>query len=88
MKRVLVFLGLKVVEVSAVFGIPYGLGKLMNIIFPKYVIWMETGTVRFWSMFGVGIFTLIFGVVIAAVIAGIYYIISINWEKAGEIAGK
>jgi len=87
MKRIVVFLGLKVLEISALLCIPYGVGKIMTI-FPKYITALEVGQVCFWSMWIVGFVTILMSAVAIMILALIGLVCYANWEKAGKIVRK
>lgn len=86
MKRVLKFVGLKIVELSAIIFIPYGIGRLA-CCFPK---WMEIWTypTHFWMFFAFGILHLIgLFLSLACIVGLIVYIwefIKLNWKWAAK----
>ena len=81
MKRILVFLGLKVVEIGAVVFIPYWVGRFICGICPKF----KTIGAPYWLE---GIFALaFFGAGVIAVVIAISIVLN-NWEWAGKITRR
>jgi len=77
MKRILVFVGLKVAEISAVVFIPWGIGLWNPLGFDGTLVW------------AVGLATIVRGLALPAVVLSIcYVIIHANWELSKKIMDR
>jgi len=84
MKRIFIFVGMKVVEIGALLLVLWPLSVLGNLIQPEYVWWMK------WLP-GLCVFVilpLVCLVLLGAICGGIWEIIKKNWEWAGKIRDK
>lgn len=83
MRKILIFIGLKIVEILALcvgVGILYGLGIFVDpIIFPNFYI--STMRIFFAGFVGICIIAVIFLIALA-----IYYAIKANWDWADSIS--
>jgi len=82
MKKLLVFLGLKVAEISAVVFIPWGLGLLIKYLVPTTV---ASSLPPMWIL-GIMSLFVIYGIVVS--IYFIYIIVLSNWDWADKIINK
>ena len=80
-RRILRFLGLKVAEVGIVLALPFGIGK-MSFLFPAFSKWLEIERAGFWSVWTVGLFSLLLLVAAGLVIFLLAIFIQLNWEWA------
>ncbi|HEC64896.1 MAG TPA: hypothetical protein ENI23_06375 [bacterium] len=83
--RIIRFIGLKIVEIGAILGIPYGLGCL--VWNPGYLGWLEISEKSilahgFWNIWGLGFITMILAFCVCMIIALICVVIAQNWEWA------
>ena len=82
MKKLLVFLGLKAAEVSAIVFIPWGLGLLIKYLSPVVV---ANALPPMWIL-GIMSLFVIYGIVIS--IYFIYIVVLANWDWADKIINK
>ena len=83
MKRILVFIGLKVAEIGAIIFVPYWLGKYVcnSFEYPQASSYWVEGV---FMIFVVLAAILIVGVSVAGIVSLIYG----NWEWAGKITRR
>lgn len=84
MKRILVFIGLKVVEIGAIIFGPYFLGMLMY----QWDWFMTTFGVAHGSYWGIGFLTIILTSVVLLFSSLIIIFFIDNWEWAKRITDK
>lgn len=80
MKRIAIFVGLKVLEIGGVVFVPWGVGILGKRLFPEFF--------RLTPTWLTGLLVLGFMGVLVSVCVGMCCIVKANWLKAGELAGK
>jgi len=78
MKRILVFIGLKIAEISAIVFIPWGLG-----------LWNPIGLPDDAPAWVMGLGTILIGLVVPVLLLCLCYVlISVNWEWAKKILDR
>ena len=94
MRRILIFLGLKVVEVlgfmagmavlvGIMLGLSSGIGWIANYFFPGLMVQLDCSCIM-----ELGTLLLVMGMVAVILIIGGLCLIIANWEKAGELEEK
>ena len=88
MKRILVFIGLKVAEIGGVVFVPYWVGKLVIYIYNKVSPDNWIGMRSCLEVYGTGFFSILIFIGICSMIAVFCLIIGQNWEWASKITKR
>ncbi len=75
--KILLFIGLKIVEISTIVYVPYGIGKLIEKISEEYILeFMQKNILDFGDYYGVGVVHLFMATIL---LLGLYGLCKLNW---------
>ncbi len=84
MKRIIIFICMKVAEIAAIVFIPYGVGKVSLMTIGDWLVNVETAF-QVWVCGLMSLVSIFIGVMACT---GIFLVIVANWRKATEWANK